>query len=88
MTRSRRQALLDRLAARDMKNVGFTEFCRLFEAFGFKLRRVSGSHYIYSHPNVPRPLSLQPRLREAKPYRIAQFLEMVEEYGLTMERPR
>jgi predicted RNA binding protein YcfA (HicA-like mRNA interferase family) len=36
-----------------MKNVGFTEFCRLVEAFGFKLRRVSGSHYIYSHPNGP-----------------------------------
>jgi HicA toxin of bacterial toxin-antitoxin, len=68
-----------------MRNVGFAEFCRLVEAFGFKLRRVSGSHYIYSHPEVPRPLSLQPRQREAKPYQISQFLEIVEEHGLTME---
>jgi predicted RNA binding protein YcfA (HicA-like mRNA interferase family) len=80
--------LWDRLTSGDMKNVGFTEFCRLVEAFGFKLRRVSGSHYIYSHPNVPRPLSLQPRQREAKPYQISQLLEMVEEYGLTMEPRR
>ena len=80
--------LWDRLTSGDMKNVGFTEFCRLVEAFGFKLRRVSGSHYIYSHPNVPRPLSLQPRQREAKPYQISRFLEMVEEYGLTMEPRR
>jgi len=36
-----------------MRNVGFAEFCRLVEAFGFKLRRVSGSHYIYSHPESP-----------------------------------
>ncbi len=68
-----------------MRNVGFAEFCRLVEAFGFKLRRVSGSHYIYSHPEVPRPLSLQPRQREAKPYQISQFLEIVEEHRLTME---
>ncbi len=68
-----------------MRNVGFAEFCRLVEAFGFKLRRVSGSHYIYSRPEVPRPLSLQPRQREAKPYQISQFLEIVEEHGLTME---
>ncbi len=68
-----------------MRNVGFAEFCRLVEAFGFKLRRVSGSHYIYSRPEVPRPLSLQPRQRDAKPYQISQFLEIVEEHGLTME---
>ena len=88
MARSRRQILWDRLAAGDTRNVGFTEFCRLIEAFGFVLRRVSGSHYIYIHPAVPRPLSLQPRQREAKPYQIAQFLQMVQEYGLTMEPRR
>ena len=37
---------------------------------------MSGSHYIYTHPQVPRPLSLQPRNREAKPYQISQFLDM------------
>jgi HicA toxin of bacterial toxin-antitoxin, len=80
--------LWDQIAAGDAGNVGFAEFCRLIEAFGFTLRRVSSSHYIYTHPQVPRPLSLQPRRREAKPYQIAQFREMVEEFALTMEPRR
>jgi predicted RNA binding protein YcfA (HicA-like mRNA interferase family) len=88
VTRSRREELWNRLTAGDMRNVGFTGFCRLVEAFGFKLRRVSGSHHIYRHPEVPRPLSLQPHQREAKPYQISQFLDMVEEHGLKMERRR
>ena len=71
-----------------MRNIGFVEFRRLVEAFGFTLRRISGSHHIYAHPQVPRPLSLQPRQREAKPYQIKQFLEMVHTYGLRMERRR
>jgi predicted RNA binding protein YcfA (HicA-like mRNA interferase family) len=86
MTRSRMHALRERLSAGDLRNVGFVEFRRLIEAFGFELRRVSASHHIYRHPQVPRLLSLQPRDGEAKPYQIRQFLEMVEEYGLTMER--
>jgi predicted RNA binding protein YcfA (HicA-like mRNA interferase family) len=86
--RSRRGGLWERLLAGELRNVGFTEFCRLIEAFGFELRRISGSHHIYRHPQVPRPVSLQPREREAKPYQIRQFLEIVEEFGLTMERRR
>jgi hypothetical protein len=35
---------------------------------------------------VPRPLSLQSRNREAKPYQISQFLDMVREFALTIER--
>ena len=85
MRRSRREQLWDRLAVGDLRNVGFAEFRRLTESFGFRLRRVSGSHYIYTHPKVPRPLSLQPRNREAKPYQISQFLDMVREFGLTIE---
>ena len=71
-----------------IRNVGFTEFCRLVETFAFKLRRVSGSHHIYRHPEVPRPLSLQPQQREAKPNQTSQFLDMIEEHGLKMERHR
>ena len=88
MARSRREALWDRLVAGDLRNVGFAEFRRLIEAFGFELRRISGSHHIYRHPKVPRPLSLQSRNRQAKPYQIAQFVDMVQEFGLKMERPQ
>jgi predicted RNA binding protein YcfA (HicA-like mRNA interferase family) len=69
-----------------MRNVGCTEFRRLVEAFGFTLLGVSGSHHIYRHPEVPRALSLQPHQREAKPYQISQFLDIVEELGLKLER--
>ena len=85
MPRSRRNDLWERLARGELGNVGFAEFRRLIGAFGFELRRISGSHHIYRHPRVPRPLSLQPKEREAKPYQIRQFLEMVEEFELTME---
>lgn len=88
MTRSQRAELWARLRDREMRNIGFDEFCRLVEAFGFELRRVSGSHHIYRHPSVPRPLSLQPRAGEAKPYQIRQFLEIVEQHDLMMERRR
>jgi hypothetical protein len=85
MRRSRREQLWDRLAAGDLRNVSFAEFQRLVAGFAFRPRRVSGSHYIYTHPRVPRPLSLQPRNREAEPYQISQFLDMVREYRLTIE---
>ncbi len=87
MTRSRHASLWVRISGGELRNVGFTEFCRLIERFGFELRRVSGSHHIYRHPGAARPLSLQPRNGEAKPYQIAQFLDIVEEYGLRMEPP-
>jgi predicted RNA binding protein YcfA (HicA-like mRNA interferase family) len=80
--------LFGRLSAGDLGNVAFDEFRWLIEAFGFELRRISGSHHIYRHPRVPRPLSLQSRGREAKPYQIKQFLETVAEFGLTMEGRR
>ena len=86
MRRSRREQIRERLAAGDLRNVNFAEFRRLVESFGFRLRRISGSHYIYTHPQVPRPLSLQPRNREAKPYQISQFLDIVREFGLTIEQ--
>lgn len=68
------------------RNIAFRDFERLLAAFGFACRRTSGSHRIYRHPKVPRPLSIQPRGGQAKPYQVAQFLAMVEECGLTMER--
>jgi predicted RNA binding protein YcfA (HicA-like mRNA interferase family) len=60
----------------------FRDFQRVLEAFGFTLDRIKGSHHSYRHPDVPRPLSIQPRGNMAKPYQIDQFLDMVEEYGL------
>jgi predicted RNA binding protein YcfA (HicA-like mRNA interferase family) len=67
------------------RNVGFKDFETLLAAFSFEHRRTSGSHRIYGHPMATRPLSIQPVRGQAKPYQLRQFLEMVEEFGLTLE---
>src|SRR6202011_1587714 len=40
------------------------------------------------HPLMPRAPSLQPPNREAKPFQISQFLDMVREFGPTIEHPK
>lgn len=62
----------------------FRDFQRVLEAFGFVLDRISGSHHQYKHPLASRPLSIQPKSNMAKPYQIDQFLDIVEEFGLTI----
>jgi predicted RNA binding protein YcfA (HicA-like mRNA interferase family) len=42
------------------KNIRFDNFVLLVEGFGFELKRVSGSHHIFKHPEVKELLSLQP----------------------------
>jgi predicted RNA binding protein YcfA (HicA-like mRNA interferase family) len=66
------------------QNVRFADFCKVVEAFGYRLDRTSGSHHIYEHPSATRPLNLQSRRGEAKPYQIRQFLRDVEEFHLTL----
>jgi len=66
-------------------NIRFTDFEQVVLSFGFIHRRTRGSHRIYAHPSIPRPLSLQPRGKDAKPYQIRQFMQVVEEFGLTLE---
>jgi hypothetical protein len=46
---------------------------------------VSGSHYIYAHPDVRELVNLQNDRGKAKPYQIRQFLKLVEEYNLQLE---
>ena len=67
------------------KNIQFSELVTLIEAFGFTLSRISGSHHIFNHPNVPDIVNLQNRKGKAVPYQVRQFLALVEEYALTLE---
>lgn len=67
------------------KNVAFSELVLCVEAFGFKLSRISGSHHIYTHPEVPEIINLQDVDGKVKPYQIKQFLQIVERYNLQME---
>lgn len=67
------------------KNIQFDEIVSLIEAFGFRLARVSGSHHIFKHPDVPNLLNIQNRKGKVQPYQIRQFLAIIEENNLTLE---
>ena len=67
------------------KNVAFNDMVTLIEAFGFQQSRVSGSHYIFEHSNIPELVNLQNLQGQAKPYQIRQFLTLVEQHNLMLE---
>ena len=66
------------------KNVQFNDMVALVEAFGFRLSRVRGSHFIFVHPEIPDLVNLQEINGKAKPYQVRQFLSLVEEYNLEL----
>jgi len=80
--------LLARLARGDVANVSFSDMSRLVETFGFELRRTSGSHHVFVHPEVRELVNLQEVRGQAKPYQVRQFLRLVERYALRMENER
>ncbi len=67
------------------KNIRFSDFVTLVEAFGFELSRIRGSHHIFEHPDIPEILNLQNSKGQVKPYQIRQFLQLVEQYSLELE---
>jgi len=77
--------LLGRLTSGALQNVTFRDMVYLVEGFGFHLVRVSGSHQIFTHPDIPELVNLQSVRSKAKPYQIRQFLRLVERYNLTLE---
>ncbi len=77
-----------RLARGEVANVAFDDMRRLVEGFGFELRRVSGSHHVFTHPEIAELINLQAVRGQAKPYQIRQFLRLVERYDLKLESER
>ncbi|MBI4389594.1 MAG: type II toxin-antitoxin system HicA family toxin [Nitrospinae bacterium] len=80
-----RENLLRRLAQGAFNNVSFRDMVSLVDGFGFRLGRVSGSHHIFVHPDIPEIVNLQDCKGETKPYQIRQFLRLVERYNLKLE---
>lgn len=79
-----RRQLLRRLSHGALQNVAFGDMVNLLDGFGFGLVRVSGSHHIFAHPDIPEVINLQSVGGEAKPYQVRQFLRLVERYNLKM----
>jgi predicted RNA binding protein YcfA (HicA-like mRNA interferase family) len=67
------------------RNMRFEDMITLVQAFGFCRSRSSGSHYIFTHPDVKELVNLQEVDGNAKPYQIQQFLRLVEKYDLELE---
>ena len=65
--------------------IAFRDFEKLVVGVGFTLRRTTGSHRQYAHPNVPTVLTIQPRGKDAKIYQIEQFMAICEEYDLKLD---
>jgi predicted RNA binding protein YcfA (HicA-like mRNA interferase family) len=80
-----RRQLLRRLLEGQLHNVSFPDLVNLVEGFGFRQLRVSGSHRIFAHPDLPELINLQVVRGEAKPYQIRQLLRLVERYNLKLE---
>jgi predicted RNA binding protein YcfA (HicA-like mRNA interferase family) len=75
-----------RLVRRGSYNLSVDDLVRLANAFGFVQARTSGSHRIFSHPDLPGMLNLQPDGHQAKPYQVRRLVKLVEKYGLILPR--
>ena len=58
-------------------NLDFNDFKNLIESLGFILRRQSGSHRFYKHPNGI-VMNIQPKGSKAKPYQVAQLRDIIK----------
>lgn len=67
------------------KNVAFQDVIKLAQSFGFKLDRVSGSHHIFIHEQIPDLINLQNVKGQAKPYQLKQLINLIERYDLKMK---
>jgi hypothetical protein len=80
-----RRPLRQRLLAGSTNVACFADLVTLAEGFDFCLARTRGSHHLFSYPNVPELLNLQPVRGQAKPYQVRQLLKLVEDYQLRLE---
>ena len=77
--------LYERLLANPRATIAFRDFEKLLKAFGFEHDRTKGSHRQYVHPKLTRPFPVQPNDKDAKPYQVREFLELVEEHRLYID---
>jgi len=67
------------------RNIRFVDMLKLVKAYGFELKRINGSHYIFVHPDIKEIINLQEVDGKVKPYQLSQFLTLIEKYNLPME---
>ncbi len=73
-----------KLLANPRAPIAFRDFEKLLRAFGFDHDRTKGSHQLWIHAKHKLIMNVQVSGKEAKPYQVKQFLELVEKHGLYM----
>jgi len=84
----RPKVLWSRLQRGRYANIRFSDVMTLLHALGFKVERVSGSHHIFSHPDMAELVNLQDARGQAKPYQLRQVVALAQRYALTIEEER
>lgn len=84
----RPEKLLQRIIDGSRENVRFSDFVRLVQWLGFRESRQRGSHRFFVHDKVDEVLNLQPKGKDAKPYQINQFLDILERYDISVPGDR
>ena len=79
-----RKKILQKILA-GSKNIRFSDMVNLVQGFGFTLSRTDGSHHIFTRPDIPELVNLQNIKGQAKPYKIRQFLKLVETHNLKLK---
>ena len=69
-------------ARRQPGSLQFSDLHALLSLLGFELDRRKGSHCVYVHAKVDRPVVVQSHGGKAKPYQVRQILSLVEESKL------
>ena len=82
---TQKQKLLRKLLS-GSNNIAFNDMVAIVEAFEFNLSRINGSHHIFENTAIGEQLNLQNKKGKAKPYQIKQFLQLVEQYNLTLDK--
>jgi predicted RNA binding protein YcfA (HicA-like mRNA interferase family) len=80
----RPRKLLDRIKAGNVHNARFSDIRTLLLAMGFYLDRITGSHHIFLHEDVPEAVNLQQIKGQCRAYQVRQVIDVIERYHLEL----
>ncbi|MCZ6626177.1 MAG: type II toxin-antitoxin system HicA family toxin [Deltaproteobacteria bacterium] len=73
-------------ARNNPQSLSFKEIQRLVDLAGFRLKRVRGSHHVYTRKGIVEITNIQPKGKMAKPYQVRQVVSLIDKYGLLKEK--
>lgn len=69
------------LSGQSDANIDFKALCAMLEHFGFTMR-IRSSHHVFTKPDVPERITLQPQGRHAKPYQVRQVRAVLRNHNI------